>query len=69
MPDITRAIAALTCDHIETHAGQVITDKAPLLSRSISHELLRIDATLGGSPVLRAIAHSIDEALLALVEV
>lgn len=68
MPDISRAIQALTCELIEAD-GEDVTNMVPLLSRSISHELLRIDATLGGSSVLRAIAHSIDEALLALVEV
>lgn len=73
MPDIASAIRALTCDEIRVQdmsAWHDVTDKRPLLDRSIAWELRRIDATLGvnGSSVLRAVAHAIDEALLALVE-
>lgn len=64
---IKRAIAALTCDEIERD-GRDVTTAVPLLDRSIAQELRRIDGTLGGSIVLRAVAHAIDEALLALAE-
>lgn len=67
MSIIDQAIAALTCDQIERD-GCDVTIATPLLDRSIAWELRRISGTLGGSPVLRAIAHSIDEALLALAE-
>jgi hypothetical protein len=73
MPNIPNAIRALTCDDIRVQDmsnWRDVTQDRPLLDRSISWELRRIDQTLGvnGSSVLRAIAHSIDEALLALVE-
>ena len=71
MPDVAAAIRALTCDEIRVQSmseWQDETDQRPLLDRSIAWELRRIDQTLGGSSVLRALAHSIDEALLALAE-
>lgn len=71
MADVEAAIRALTCDDIrvqEMSEWHDVTDARPLLDRSIAWELRRIDQTLGGSPVLRALAHSIDEALLALAE-
>ncbi len=73
MPDIARAIAALTYDEIEQHMddGTVRTDQAvPLLQRSIANDLRMIEAQLGGKgqTLLFAIAEAIDEALIALVE-
>lgn len=64
-----RAIACLTTDYLEED-GQDVTHTAPLLSRSISHELREIEAMLGckGKSRLFAIAEAIDEALLELVE-
>lgn len=66
MPDITRAIAALTYDEITDQAGNT----PPLLDRSIANCLRDIEAQLGakGRTRLHAIATAIDEALLALVE-
>lgn len=66
MPDITRAIAALTYDEITDHRGNT----PPLLDRSIANCLRDIEAQLGakGRTRLHAIAVAIDEALLALVE-
>lgn len=72
MPDIARAIAALTYDEIEQHGdGMTRTDTdVPLLQRSIANDLRQIEAQMGGKgkTLLFAIATSIDEALLALVE-
>ena len=72
MPDIPRAIAALTYDHIEQHEGGMVrTDtQVPLLQRSIANDLRQIEASLGGKgkTLLFAIAEAIDEALIALVE-
>lgn len=72
MPDIARAIAALTYDEIEQHEGGMVrTDQAvPLLQRSIANDLRQIEAVMGGKgqTLLFAIAEAIDEALIALVE-
>ena len=71
MPDIARAIQALTYDEIEMlDKGRWHEIKGPLLKRSMSHELREIEAGLGakGKTRLFAIAEAIDEALLALVE-
>ena len=64
-----RAIQALTTGHLEID-GKDQTNTAPILTRSISHELREIEATLSakGRTRLFAIAEAIDEALLALVE-
>lgn len=66
MPDITRAIAALTYDEITDQSGNT----PPLLNRSIANCLRDIETQLGakGRTRLHAIAVAIDEALLALVE-
>lgn len=66
MPDIARAIQALTYDEITDQDGRT----PPLLSRSISNCLRDIEAQLGakGKTRLFAIATAIDEALLALEE-
>lgn len=62
-------IAALTCAHVEQHFDDGSSregDAVPLLERSIGHDLVRIEKSLGGSQtLLSAIAVSIDEALLA----
>lgn len=71
MPDIARAIAALTYDSVEQlHHNRWHEIKGPLLKRSMSHELREIEAGLGakGKTRLFAIAEAIDEALMALVE-
>lgn len=75
MPDIPRAIAALTFDAITQHRDwrTLSGEQVPLLQRSIATELREIDAMLTtragtGRTRLAAIAEAIDEALLALVE-
>ncbi|WP_072379829.1 hypothetical protein [Novosphingobium sp. NDB2Meth1] len=52
-------------------AGPVQSGKEiPLLDRSIAHDLIRIEKSLAAQQptLLSAIAHSIDEALLAIAE-
>ena len=77
VPDIPRAIAALTYDEIEQHSHDPIRgtvtregNAVPLLNRSIANDLRQIEAQLGGKgkTLLFAIAEAIDEALIALVE-
>lgn len=71
MPDIERAIRALTYDSVEMlQHGRWHEVKGPLLARSISHDLRQLEAVLGakGKTNLFALAEAIDEALLALVE-
>lgn len=80
---LARAIDALTYDEIEwltlgldddglNGAATVHQsgDQIPLLKRSIAHDLIRIEKSLAAQPptLLSAIAHSIDEALLAISE-
>jgi hypothetical protein len=63
---LERAIDALT-DEIE--ALPPYPGGTPLLRRSCAHELRRIGSKAGvEGHLLRAIAHSIDEALLAITE-
>jgi len=63
---LARAIDALT-DQIE--AVPPYPGGTPLLRRSCAHELRRIGSKAGvEGHLLRAIAHSIDEALLAITE-
>lgn len=73
MPDIARAIAALTYDEIEQRFDDGTIRQGisvPLLQRSIANDLRQLEAVLGakGKTNLFAIAAAIDEALLALVE-
>jgi len=76
MPDITRAIAALTYDEIEQHAHDwrgetvLVGEQVPLLHRSIANDLVMMakQPELFSPKLLMAIAASIDDALLALVE-
>lgn len=63
---IARAIDALT-DEIDVVRGDPRNPLA-LLNLSCGMELRRISAAVGGSRLLMATAHAIDEALLALVE-
>lgn len=71
-----RAVAALTQDEIEvisTTFGMSTSmsgDEVPLLERSIANDLMRIDSAISGkgNTLLSAIAHSIDEALVAIEE-
>ena len=73
---LQRAIAALTYDEIQvtsvTFGIQTVMngEEVPLLDRSIGQDLTRIDSALSGkgSTLLSAIAHAIDEALLAIEE-
>ena len=73
MPDLTRAIQALTYDEIEQRFDDGTIRQGigvPLLQRSIANDLRQLEAVLGakGKTNLFAIAAAIDEALLALVE-
>lgn len=76
LPPLHRAIAALTYDEIEvisTMFGVSTStsgDDVPLLDRSIANDLMRIDSVIsgGGNSLIAAIAHSIDEALVAIEE-
>lgn len=77
MPNIPRAIAALTYDEIEQHSHDPIRGTitreghaVPLLQRSIGNDLRQMESALGGKgkTLLFAIAEAIDEALIALVE-
>jgi len=71
MPDIARAIAALTYDSVEMlHHNRWHEIQGPLLRRSIANDLRQLEAVLGGKGKtnLFAIAEAIDEALMALVE-
>lgn len=66
MPDPAAAIRALTYEHIERSDGKPV----PLLDRSIANCLRDIERVIAkpGTTRLHAIAASIDEALLALME-
>jgi len=71
MPDIARAIAALTYDSVEMlDKNRWHEIQGPLLRRSIANDLRQLEAVLGGKGKtnLFAIAEAIDEALMALVE-
>ena len=73
MPDIARAIQALTYDDIEQHPDNGTLRQGvevPLLQRSIANDLRQLETVLGakGKTNLFAIAAAIDEALLALAE-
>ncbi len=74
LPPPHRAIAALTYNEIEvipTDSGvPICNEQVPLLDRSIANDLMRIDSAISGKgqTLLSAIAHSIDEALVAIAE-
>ena len=71
-----RAVVALTQDEIEVTSitfgvtSSISGEQVPLLERSIANDLMRIDSAISGKgkTLLSAIAHSIDEALIAIEE-
>lgn len=71
--DILRqAVAALTVGEIEVHdaRGCRTGEDVPLLARSISHDLVRIERSLSAAAptLLSATGAAIDEALMLLAE-
>lgn len=72
MPDTAAAIRALTHQDFEQHERGVTRrgSAVPVLDRSIANDLRDIERVIAkpGTTRLHAIAASIDEALLALME-